>query len=105
MRPGIPAQPIIIDGIRYPSLSAATQAHNISRKRLTALAKKHRHVLTSDQLTSKITPKPVRQCDSPPAKPEPTSTSPLSWEFVYRRISSSPKNRRVDSSPAAYQSA
>lgn len=106
MKPGLPPQPVTIDGIRYPSLSAAAKAHKISRDRLTDRVEEYGHMLTGEQLAIKRIPKPKRiRLDKPPAKPKSKSASPLSWEFVYRRISSSPKTRRVDSSPAARQTA
>lgn len=104
MKPGLPPQPVTIDNIQYPSLSAAAKAHKISRDRLTDRVEEYGHVLTGEQIAIKKIPKPKRiRVDKPPAKSK--SSSPLSWEFVYSRISSSPKTRGVDSSPAAYQSA
>lgn len=102
MKPGLPPQSVTIDGIRYESLSKAAKTLKISRDRLTDRVKEYGYVLTNEQIAIKRIPKPKRQVDKPPAKPK--SNSPLSWEFVYSRISSSPKSRRVDSSPAAHQS-
>lgn len=106
MKPGLPPQPVTVDGVRYESLSKAAKTLKISRDRLTDRVEEYGYVLTGEQIAIKRIPKPKRiRVDKPPAKPKPESSSPLSWEFVYSRISSSPKTRGVDSSPAAYQSA
>ena len=104
MKPGLPPQPVTVDGVRYESLSKAAKTLKISRDRLTDRVEEYGYVLTSEQIAIKRIPKPKRiRVDKPPAKPK--SNSPLSWEFVYSRISSSPKTRGVDSSPVAHQPA
>lgn len=104
MRDVILGYAVTIDGVYYRSMSIASKALGISRDRIASrIAEYGRYNLTSQELATRKPPKPQRQADKPPAKPK--SSSPLSWEFVYSRISSSPKTRGVDSSPAAYQSA
>ena len=104
MKPGLPSQPVTVDGVHYPSLSAAAKALKVSRDRLSMRVAALGPALSKEQLAIKI---PSRLSTTglgrPPTKSLPPS--PLSWEFVYSRISSSPKPKSVGSSPAAYQSA
>ena len=92
--------PIIIDGVRYPSYNAAAKAYGVTQQTISRRVNKlNTHSLTLADIragTGTDRGVPLRNV----VKTPPVCTT-LTWEFVYDRLTSSPKKRSVASHAVA----
>jgi hypothetical protein len=88
-------KPVTIGNVTYESITQAAQAFGVDHK---SIARRMQRLGSSTLSLADVREIKGR---SAPVVRRPTKPAPMSWQFVYDQITSSPKNRSVVSSPAA----